>query len=56
MAYYPHPPQGSKSQWFLDGEGIEYRVIQADISLYLGCDATVTLGYGPDVCIQSSVD
>ncbi|KAI5812268.1 hypothetical protein BZA77DRAFT_147042 [Pyronema omphalodes] len=49
MAYYPTsqnagPSPASLTPWFLDGEGIEHRVVQSDIPRYLGNDATVKRG------------
>lgn len=60
---YPGPPAPASSrppapptyaQWFLDGEGIEHRVVQSDIPRYLGNDATVRRGHGPDVGLIST--
>ncbi|KAI5796065.1 hypothetical protein FPQ18DRAFT_387341 [Pyronema domesticum] len=49
MAYYPPShtagsPPAPLTPWFLDGEGIEHRVVQSDIPRYLGNDATVKRG------------
>ena len=50
--YYP-PPQPPPvdepvvddiKAWWVDGDGIEHRVIQTDIARYLGNDATVRRG------------
>ncbi|KAF8543277.1 hypothetical protein BDD12DRAFT_821568 [Trichophaea hybrida] len=40
--------RAQNATWFLDGEGIEHRVVQSDIPRYLGNDATVMRGSGPD--------
>ncbi|KAF8247785.1 hypothetical protein K440DRAFT_643423 [Wilcoxina mikolae CBS 423.85] len=47
MAHYPAPRHPANSQWFLDGEGIEQRVVLSDIPRMLGNDATVRRGSGP---------
>ena len=45
---FPEPPRDRDRRffgsWFLDGEGIEHRVVQTDIPRYLGNDATVRRG------------
>jgi hypothetical protein len=39
-------------QWFVEGEGIEHRVIQTDLPRYLGNGATLRRGMR-DVCLRS---
>ena len=45
---FPEPPHSRDRRffgsWFLDGEGIEHRVVQTDIPRYLGNDAVVKRG------------
>ncbi|KAF8248117.1 hypothetical protein K440DRAFT_264593 [Wilcoxina mikolae CBS 423.85] len=44
----PPPPPPQNDPWFLDGEGIEHRVVQSDIPRYLGNNATIRRGTGPE--------
>ncbi|CCX12948.1 Similar to hypothetical protein [Tuber melanosporum Mel28]; acc. no. XP_002835255 [Pyronema omphalodes CBS 100304] len=60
MAYYPPShtagsPPAPLTPWFLDGEGIEHRVVQSDIPRYLGNDATVKRGQR-DAMVRSLKD
>jgi len=47
--YYYAYDQPESEPWFVDGEGIERRVIQTDLPRYLGNGTTLRAGMGPDV-------
>lgn len=48
--YYYAWDQPEGEPWFVDGEGIERRVIQTDLPRYLGNGTTLRAGMGPDNC------
>lgn len=48
--YYYAYDQPESEPWFVDGEGIERRVIQTDLPRYLGNGTTLRAGMGPDNC------